>query len=598
MPSENFLQTEVNPSGLTALIENLGRDCHPTQFLREFTRNAIEACQRTIGNKNKIIIDFNNELHEKHGLFKICFIDNGDGMSGPQMISLLNNLSASGDSKNKYKNYGVGAKISAMTRNHSGIQYESWKDNVGNVIFIKYNEDYGYGIQGATSNNGKTHYAIPLNTPSRPAGIAEHGTRVTLWGMSESQDTMMPPEGVGGVRESWLALYLNTRFFKFPEGIEISARIGYYRENNARHNYLLNIKGQKAILDEKSEMKGSLKFSDAQVYWWVMPKGIDGHGRELLKGHTALINQEEIFDISDSRSNRAAYFGIIIGRDRVIIYVEPENVMQNTARTNLVRPDGSEVSWHKWQDEFRLNMPVQLKGFLDNLQDESANESHTDSIKERLKNIKELYKLSRYKANSQGVLYADPNSEAQFTGGFEHTGAPRPVPPEPKPRPGPIPNDITNTILTLLVEENAGINVEVHDPNPFPQVKWVKASENDQLIDRAAEYVQTSNIILANSEFQSLNDLIKFFSKNYTDLPEVLKIIEDEVKEAFELALTECIAGALSLKNRPHWNPKEFDSAVSKEALTTAIMPRYWMVGHIKRALGNKLKAFNEIQIT
>ena len=38
----NFLPTEVNPSGLTALIENLGRDCHPTQFLREFAKNAIE----------------------------------------------------------------------------------------------------------------------------------------------------------------------------------------------------------------------------------------------------------------------------------------------------------------------------------------------------------------------------------------------------------------------------------------------------------------------------------------------------------------------------------------------------------------------------
>ena len=47
MPNTNFLPTEVNPGGLTSLIRNLGRDCHPTQFLREFTKNAIEACQRS-----------------------------------------------------------------------------------------------------------------------------------------------------------------------------------------------------------------------------------------------------------------------------------------------------------------------------------------------------------------------------------------------------------------------------------------------------------------------------------------------------------------------------------------------------------------------
>lgn len=68
MPSSNFLATEVNPSGLTALIKNLGRDCHPTQFLREFTKNAIEACQRTGEKNSNVIVDYNEALPT---LFKI-----------------------------------------------------------------------------------------------------------------------------------------------------------------------------------------------------------------------------------------------------------------------------------------------------------------------------------------------------------------------------------------------------------------------------------------------------------------------------------------------------------------------------------------------
>jgi hypothetical protein len=594
----NFLPTEVNPSGLTALIENLGRDCHPTQFLREFAKNAIEACQRSPDSPHKVIVDFNSSLYERSRIHKISFIDTGDGMSANQMLSLLNNLSASGNVKNVYKNYGVGAKISAMTRNHAGIQYESWKDDVGHMIFIKYLHEEGvYGVQGVQGSDGQTQYAISLSSSQKPKEIKKHGTRVTLWGMFEPQDTMLPPTGVGGIRESWLGLYLNTRFFRIPNGIEMSARIGYYRENNPRHNYLLNIKGQKAILDEKSHLKGFLKLSDANVYWWVMPKDVEGHGRELVKGHTALINEDEVFDISDSRSNRAAYFGVIFGRDRVIIYLEPDNVMQNTTRTDLVRPDGSNVTWEKWQDEFRLKMPAELKLFLDELQNEIANESHTDSIKERLKELKELYKLSRYKVNPKGVVFADPNQETEYEGGSERMGDPNLVSISTTPKLGPKPGPLSNALLTALAEESVGLRVTASEPDPFPTVQWVSTAGNDSLIDRAAEYIQTQNVILANSDYQGLRDLINYFAKNYVDVPEVLKTIEDEVKQAFEQALTECVAGALSFKNRPHWNPSDFEKAISREALTTAVAQRYWMVSYIKRVLGSKIRAFSEAAV-
>ncbi len=597
MPVANFLATEVNPSGLTALIRNLGRDCHPTQFLREFTKNAIEACQRTGEKDRSVTVDFNEDLYSKLGIHKISFTDNGDGMTADQMINLLNNLSASGDTKNEFQNYGVGAKISALTRNHCGIQYESWKDGIGHTIMIKYNPNEAiYGIEGVTQD-GLSHYAIQLGDGSKPRDITTHGTRVTLWGMEDQQDTMLPPDGVAGGRESWIALYLNSRFFRIPVGVGMKARIGYFRENNPRHNYLSTILGQKAILDEKAQIKGELKLSDAKLYWWVMPKGIDGHGRELVKGHTALINENEIFDIGDARSSRSAYFGIIVGRDRVIIYVEPSNVVQNTSRTNLLRPDGSPVVWDKWQDEFRSSMPGDLKEFLDDLQSESANESHTDSIKERLKAIKDLYKLSRYKPNSEGKIFADPDSISNSDTGHIRIGEPNGGSRATNAsKPGLKQGSLSTALLTALVEQNAGAKVVGIEPDPFPTVQWVSVGkdENEQLLDRAAEYIPTSNLIMANKNFQGFSDVIKFFSKTYADVPEVIKIIEDEVRQAFEQALTECVAGALSLKNRSHWNPNDFNAAISREALTTAVMQRYWLISHVKRVLGSKIKGFNE----
>ena len=598
MSNNNFQATSVNPAGLTSLIRNLGRDCMPSQFIREFTKNGMEACQRTGLKDRKIVIDLNEHIFEKTNLYKISFTDNGDGMSEDQMINLLNNLSASGN-KNEHINYGVGAKISALTRNHAGIQYESWKSGIGHTVLIKYNEEQEiYGIQGTETGDGRTLYALKTPSDLKPSIISDHGTRVTLWGMTEEQDTMLPPEGIIGGKDSWIALYLNTRFFQIPDNIELNARIAYYRDSN-KHSYLANLKGQKNVLDGKSIKKGALRVSDATIYWWILPKGVDGHSREYVKGHTALINQNEIFDISDSRSNRAAYFGVIFGRDQVIIYVEPDVAEQNTARTNLIKADGSPVSWNKWQDEFRENMPAELKEFLDSLMNENSSKSHTDTIRDRLKNIKELYRLSRYKQSASGSLFADPKSEVTFDTGHQRSGETPPTPPTPQPRRGKGSGSIAELLLGELVENDLeGTRVSPIEPDPFPKVQWQSTSESETLTDRAAEYIPNQNLIIANKDFQGLNDLINYFSKSYSDSPEVIQLIRDEVMGAFEQLLTESVAGALALKNRTHWNNAEYDAALSKEALTTVVMQRYWMISHIKRVLGNKIKGFNELMVT
>lgn len=252
--------------------------------------------------------------------------------------------------------------------------------------------------------------------------------------------------------------------------------------------------------------------------------------------------------------------------------------------------------WDKWQDEFRNNMPDELKIFLEELQNETTSNSHTDSIKERLKAIKDLYKLSRYKESLKGKLFADPDASSVSETGHFRSGDRTDREQTTSSKPGQKAGGLSTALLTELVEQNAGVKVTDVEPDPFPKVRWVHVSrdENEQLIDRAAEYISTSNLIIANKDFQGIRDVIEYFSKAYVDLPEVTRIIEDEVHQAFEQALTECVAGALSLKNRRHWTPNEFNAAISKEALTTAVMQRYWLISHVRRVLGSKIKGFNE----
>ena len=115
----NLTATRVDDAGLTDLIQRMARDCPPDQFVREFIKNSIEAVQRVPGTDKQIRIDVDWGYFEATGVHKICFMDNGDGMTGNEMLKHLNNLSSSGHIQ--HDNYGVGAKISALTRNHAGI---------------------------------------------------------------------------------------------------------------------------------------------------------------------------------------------------------------------------------------------------------------------------------------------------------------------------------------------------------------------------------------------------------------------------------------------------------------------------------------------
>src|SRR5436305_15302190 len=76
------------------LLDRLGQDCHQLQFLRELTQNSIEAVQRT-GEPGQIIWDADWNYYDLAGVMKLCVVDLGDGMIGPEMVEHINKLSSS-----------------------------------------------------------------------------------------------------------------------------------------------------------------------------------------------------------------------------------------------------------------------------------------------------------------------------------------------------------------------------------------------------------------------------------------------------------------------------------------------------------------------
>ena len=118
--SHRLLAMTVNNIGF--LLDRLGQDCHPLQYIRELTKNSMEAIERT-GSDGVITWDYEPIAFELEGIRRLCIIDTGDGMTGEEMVKFINQLSSSASKQSLQGNYGVGAKIAAATRNPAGVSY-------------------------------------------------------------------------------------------------------------------------------------------------------------------------------------------------------------------------------------------------------------------------------------------------------------------------------------------------------------------------------------------------------------------------------------------------------------------------------------------
>lgn len=600
----------VNPAGLTQLINNLGRDCLPDQFLREFVKNSIEAIQKTDEKKGTIVVDANwVDWHfQTSSPVKISFTDNGIGMSPQQMEKLISQLASSGDIKSKHVNYGVGAKISSLSRNPAGLKYESWQNGKGYMVFINFDpEENVYCMERFKNDQGQYLNYMELDDEIRPAEIKDHGTRVTLFGKSVDDDTMTRPQGAQGSRDFWQYYYLNKRFFEIPEEITLKVRTAYYDHleeaefNNNKNsindpckaNCLRIIKGHRNSLDKNRLKKksGTLQLSDAKAHWWILDPIRKSSSREFLLGQCGLVKDDEIFDLTWGSGNRAVYFGIIFSFKDVALLIEPDNhYEQDTTRRTVVGVDGSELPWEKWQNEFKIAMPEEIKKFEKEAANKLSQNSYSEDIKDQLKDLLRFFKLGKYKRNPLGSIFVS-DEEVESTTGPELKGDGK-----IERKNSSKGNNIgaIKEMLSLYEKKspNKGSRVE---SDPFPEVKWVSLSEKTrdetEIVDRAAHYIPELNLVKANRDFsgyQTVKDsFLETYGKANDKAPE---IIIQSVEKQFEQQLMEVVAGANQLQGRAKWTQLDYEKAISEEALTTAVSVRSNIIERANREIRNKLR--------
>ncbi len=270
---------EMKVANMTFMLERLAQDCAPLQFVRELTENAIDGIEAG-GQPGEIRWDVDwtrYDLEPKEG-YKLAVIDTGIGMTGPEMVNYINQLSSSMHEQSKHGNFGMGAKIAAAPRNTLGLVYLSWKDGHGSMIHLWKDPDTDtYGLR--RHQNGE--FWLPVTNDIKPEAIKDHGTMVVLLGKKPGENTMdAPPEGL--IPSRWVTRYLNSRYFRFPDSVTVKARENWTLPRDDRHNMLRKVVGQEGWLKANSSKSGLLALKQATAHWWILKDKVDDSGSHFL----------------------------------------------------------------------------------------------------------------------------------------------------------------------------------------------------------------------------------------------------------------------------------------------------------------------------
>jgi hypothetical protein len=250
------------------------------------------------------------------------------------------------------------------------------------------------------------------------------------------------------------------------------------------------------------------------------------------------------------------------------------------------------LPWADWASQFRENMPDQIRRLVEQKAGAASETDHSKSIRDRLKQIIDLYKISRYRPTPTGELMIDDQATARA--GITKRESATTQTGNTQPTPGDTP---AANVYSLFQKEN-GSRGERVQPDVFPEVRWITVKDGTRdatvLEDRAARFHIQQNLLLLNADFRVFTDMVNKFMKDFGNNAAFYDVVRESVHLWFEQALVETIIGIHALRNSKEWAVTDIETALSEEALTAVVIPRYHVNNQVKRELGSKLGRLHE----
>jgi len=599
--SKVTLIDDMSVANVGFLIENLGKDAGELQYLRELTQNAFEAIRARGGADGRVEIDF----EEIDGVKKLRITDNGVGMTPEEVRENINRLSASTGVQAFDKNFGIGAKITAAVRNPFGVMFKSWKDGEASLTILG-RQDGKYGRLGwKNPDDDSVHFWLPLQDSDRHPVIELTGVSVVLLGKSKEEDTTVAPAGAD-LPSQWVAAYLERRYFEVPEGttLKVLRPVEIYDSGRGSYRSIYDkIRGQRNYLDKHSDSKGIVAVQGANVWWWILSEEITAGGKTWNnRGHVAAIYQGELYETRTGTSRISALkdFGIYAGHGRIVIYVEPGNVLgANTSRSALILSGGTPVNYAEIGNAFAEVLPGEIATFMAG-QVSSEQGDHRKSILRNMKEVEDLLDQARYRRSEKGKMESVRPELGE--------GASR-VDGDSDNRSGSNvsrPQDATNRVGSEYLrkarhELERRLQVKKRETDTLPKIVWDDDGSTVQS-GRAASYTRASNVVTANARFDFYLDLLEWSIEEAksrvasdVDRDTLRQICEDEVRRWFEEALVQAVVVLRPLSHDERWGPRVFDTGLSDEGLTAAVISHRWLImSTVKRNLAGRLGRLKE----
>lgn len=599
---------KIRVANTTFLVDRLGMDCGPLQYVRELTQNSIEAIEKRRqsgwSEPGRIIWDVDWPLAQTQGLWKLQISDNGSGMTGGEIEQYINSLSSSGGTQGFTENFGVGAKIAAGKENPNGLIYRSWVGDSGVMAHFWRDPQDGYGLAQMPVGDEYRHIA-PISPDLKTTPIDSHGTSVTLMGSSQSENTYAKH----GLKQKWLIEYLNSRYFIIPDDVTIQVR-DFSRADpeewptspdvtmkGGGGSQLRTVKGMHALLTANAESHGVVELQNARAHWFLLPEGLNVSGGVWNeKSHVAALFQNELYDVRSLRQSFSELreFGILYGQQRIVLYLEPDTtklkVVANTARSSLLLDQdssGTALPWEDWKAEFRDRLPQEIRDMMNDILSRTNIGDYNEEVRRRLREIRDLFRFERYRRSRTGAiptggeLPGGSKRELDGTGGRTGGGGGK--------RSGGGAGDLFGAFITPEGDPS--------NPSPsadnYPKAEWVSVqdgtrSAEDDLEDRAARYVRSQNLVQINADFRGFERVTDVLATEYPHAD------PSDVQRAFRewtaLQLAEAVYAVLHLQGSSEWDSNQIhDIALSPEALTTAVLSRYTTLSHMRRQLGSRV---------
>jgi hypothetical protein len=606
----------------TSTLKRFMREVAPMQFVREIYVNAVEAGATTM----RVYFD---PQYERLGTKKLCFADDGKGMTAREMYEYLAQYNSSSKTTegSYHDNFGIGVKATTLLANPYGVVFLSWSSEnpEGAMIWFTYdeagdrvglrpieyieidedNEEYTDTLCTHMSDGTRANVValddLRLAYPDGFEGIKwweckeiakikEHGTIVMLLGQSSSDHSVGADWS-----ERQLNHYFSSRFLMASIKIRSQNKIGSSGapkgliESLNRHiEHIDSVKADRGFVVDVFYIKPQDRSSSNGLWNQVQQR--------TLNGYCALAYKDELYNAQygkrEARSWGISHDDVI---SRVLLIVHPphrrkqkDGVLRgcypNERRDRLLWDDESTISDNRELDltelkhYFTQNQPERLRKMLDEAYatNKQREQVDTSELQER---YRELFKSKRARSGDvvkpadDGDLPLADHSPAE-SGGPSGKINPDWLPPElfpPKPAPP--------TSRPSPRQGKLGKGKTEHEVKVYWRTKPEYFDRAGTQMPFLVSYTRERTVIEANCNFSVFVEAIDHLRSMYESASqaELKAQVTDQVERYYE---TDLIMYALHYhaQQRKHPLYKGYGNEDLERALALRLLGSAWAI--------------------